>query len=206
MVKRFVTSVPMRDQLTPRGRERRQQLLAVATRLFAERGYHPTSVADIVAAAGVGKGVFYWYFSSKEELLSEILRSSHHELRKRQQAAIVDEPDPRRRIELGIRASLAWMAEHRAYFSVLELAATDETFAPILRRNDDVALADTARHVKEAMADGTIADADPEMVARAIHGVIGRLARDYLVERSEPVDVVADLAVSFCLGGLNPAS
>ena len=48
----------MRSKLTPRGQERRGQLIACAARLFAERGYHPTSVADIVAALGVGKGVF----------------------------------------------------------------------------------------------------------------------------------------------------
>src|SRR5213078_5074892 len=101
----------MRSKLTPRGQERRGQLIACAARLFAERGYHPTSVADIVAALGVGKGVFYWYFASKEELLTELLKSSNHELRKRQQHAIEGVDDPVARIELGIRASLVWFAE-----------------------------------------------------------------------------------------------
>ena len=78
----------MRSKLTPRGKERREQLIACAAQLFAEKGYHPTSVADIVAALGVGKGVFYWYFQSKEELLTELLKSSNHELRKRQQQAL----------------------------------------------------------------------------------------------------------------------
>ena len=88
--------------------------MTCAARLFADRGYHPTSVADIVAALGVGKGVFYWYFASKEELLTELLKASNHDLRKRQQSAIEGvEADPVRRIELGIRASLAWFAEHR---------------------------------------------------------------------------------------------
>ena len=98
----------MRRRLTQRGRDRREQLIVCAARLFAERGYHPTSVSDIVEALGVGKGVFYWYFASKEELLTELLKSANHELRKRQQQAIGDEADPVRRIELGIRASLAW--------------------------------------------------------------------------------------------------
>src|SRR6266508_1249043 len=57
----------MERRLTPRGRDRRRQLMAVATELFARSGYDPTSVGDIVSALGVGKGVFYWYFSSKEE-------------------------------------------------------------------------------------------------------------------------------------------
>ena len=192
----------MRSKLTPRGQERREQLIACAARLFAERGYHPTSVADIVDALSVGKGVFYWYFASKDELLAEILHASHQQLRRRQQAAIGDEPDPLRRIELGIRASLEWFGEHREYFAIIQFAATDETFAPVLRRADDVALADTARHIKEAIVQGRALDQDPEMLARAIHGVIGRLARDYLVDRDEPVEIVCDLAVAFGLQGL----
>jgi len=80
--------------------------MAFAALRFADNGYHPTSVAEIVQGMGVGKGVFYWYFSSKEELLSEILRDAHLQLRRTQQAAIADASDPVRRIELGILASL----------------------------------------------------------------------------------------------------
>jgi AcrR family transcriptional regulator len=192
----------MRRKLTPRGHERRDQLLACAARLFAEKGYHPTSVADIVDALGVGKGVFYWYFASKEELLTELLKSANHELRKRQQQAIGDEADPVRRIELGIRASLSWFHDHREYFSIIQFAATDEKFAPVLARNREISIADTIRHLKDGIVEGRIVDEDPEMLAHGIHGVVSELTRHYLVERSDPVDHVADLAVSFCLNGL----
>ena len=192
----------MRRKLTQRGRDRREQLLAHAARLFAERGYHPTAVSDIVASLGVGKGVFYWYFSSKEELLVEILKSSHLDLRRRQQAAIGDEADPVRRIELGIRASLDWFAQHREYFAIIQFAATDETFAPVLRRNREIGLGDTIKHIKDAIVEHEVADQDPEILANAIHGVVDQLTRRYLIERDEPVDRVADAAVDFCLGGL----
>ncbi|SFD66413.1 TetR/AcrR family transcriptional regulator [Streptomyces aidingensis] len=49
-----------------------QRLLAIATRLFAERGYERTSVQEIVDAAGVTKGALYHYFGSKDDLLHEI--------------------------------------------------------------------------------------------------------------------------------------
>lgn len=173
-----------------------------ATRLFSEQGYHPTSVTDIVVALGVGKGVFYWYFPSKDELLVEILRSAHQDLRRRQQAAIGDEPDPLRRIELGIRASMEWFAEHRGSFNLFQFAATEERFAPVLRRNEEVAIADTVRHVKDGIVEGRIADQDPEVLAHAVVGVTERLAQAYLLERDEPVDRVADAAVAFCLRGL----
>ena len=63
----------MDRRLTPRGEERRSQLLEVATARFAERGYQATSISDIVGAMGVGKGVFYWYFQSKAELFLSLI-------------------------------------------------------------------------------------------------------------------------------------
>jgi AcrR family transcriptional regulator len=192
----------MRRKLTQRGKDRRLQLMEHAAKLFAERGYHPTSVADIVESLGVGKGVFYWYFSSKEELLSEILRESHQALRRRQQQAIGDEPNPVVRIELGIRASIEWFLEHRKSFTLFQFAASDERFAPVLRRNHDVAIADTVRHIKEAIVDGLIADQNPEMLAESMVGAINQLTQTYVFERSEPVDRTSEAAVAFCLHGL----
>ncbi|MFA1550427.1 TetR/AcrR family transcriptional regulator [Actinomadura chokoriensis] len=48
------------------------RLLAVATRMFAEKGFENTSVQEIVNAAGVTKGAMYHYFGSKDDLLYEI--------------------------------------------------------------------------------------------------------------------------------------
>ncbi len=176
--------------------------MAVATELFARSGYHPTSVGDIVSALGVGKGVFYWYFSSKEELFSEILRGGQLDLRRRQAQAIGDEGDPLRRIELGIRATMAWSEEHRDLLVVSHFAAADERFAPVLREGQDAAVQDTVRHLKEGMVAGRIPDADPALLAHGILGVTGHLARTFIRDRGEPAGAVADLAVSFCLGGL----
>ena len=192
----------MERKLTPRGRERRRQILDESARLFAERGYHPTAVADIVESLGVGKGVFYWYFESKDDLFLEILTSSSHDLRRLQQAAIGDEPDPLRRIELGIRASLRWFRDHRHLFNLSQFAATEERFAGVLRQNDAVAIDDITRHLKEAMALGRIPDQDPPMLAHALVGATRHLARTYLYRGDESVEAVANVAVRFVMGGL----
>ena len=192
----------MKRKLTQRGRERRQQILDESSRLFAERGYHPTAVAEIVDALGVGKGVFYWYFESKEDLFLEILASSSQDLRRRQQSAIGDEPDPLRRIELGIRASLQWFRDNRHLFNLSQFAATEERFAAVLRQNDAVAIDDITRHLKEAMSDGSIPDQDPTMLAHALVGTTRHLARTYLYHDDRPVELIADVAVRFVIGGL----
>ena len=176
--------------------------MAFAAVRFAEQGYHPTSVSEIVSGLGVGKGVFYWYFDSKEQLFLEILRDAQTDLRRRQQQAIADEPDPVRRIELGLRASMAWAQAHRDHNKLIQFAATEATFAGALRRGQDIAVADVVKHVKEAIAEGRIRDADPDILAHAMVGVVGHLTRTFIYERSEPADAVADAAVAFCLEGV----
>ena len=192
----------MERRLTPRGLERRRQLLDFAAHRFAESGYHPTSVGEIVQGMGVGKGVFYWYFDSKEELLLEILQGAQLDLRRAQKAAIEDEPDPLVRIEKGIRASLRWLDANRHLDTLIRFARTDEAFAPAMDRGGRVAVADVARHVQEAIDTGRIPPSDPEVLAQCILGVTDSLARVELIQRGRPPDEVADAAVSFCFEGL----
>lgn len=191
-------------KLTPRGEERRRQLLAYATERFATNGYHPTSVAELVEGLGVGKGVFYWYFPSKEDLFVELLREGLRELRREQRAAMVGETDPVRRIELGIESSLAWWADHRDFYTLLRFAQTESRFADAVRQSEGVAVRDVMRHVREAMGTGRIPDGDPEIVAQAVLGVSANLARVMLLDRNRPHQEVAAATIAFIQRGLDP--
>jgi AcrR family transcriptional regulator len=51
---------------------KRQWILDTAAKVFAGRGYHSTSVKDIVEEAGISVGSFYFYFKGKEELFAEL--------------------------------------------------------------------------------------------------------------------------------------
>lgn len=192
----------MDRRLTQRGEERRRQLMAFATTRFAENGFHPTSVAEITEGLGVGKGVFYWYFESKEDLLRAILADAQRDLRRRQRAAIADAPTATERIERGIRASMEWAIEHRDYFRLFQFAATDDRFAAGLRKGEQIAVRDAARQVTEAIDEGAIAPGDPVLLSHALLGVHTHLV--HLVHRGllEPTDDVIDAAVGFCLHGL----
>lgn len=53
--------------------ERKREILATAQRLFSQRGYDKCSVNDILKEIGIAKGTFYYYFSSKEEVLDAII-------------------------------------------------------------------------------------------------------------------------------------
>jgi AcrR family transcriptional regulator len=55
------------------GRERREQLLDVGRKLFAERGYEGTSIEEIASQAGVSKPVVYEHFGGKEGLYAVVV-------------------------------------------------------------------------------------------------------------------------------------
>ena len=167
----------MARRLTQRGKDRRDQLMQFAAARFAEQGYHPTSVSEIVAGLGVGKGVFYWYFDSKEQLFLEILRESQTELRRAQRDAIAGEDDPVRRLELGVKAAFRWWAEHPEITNLVQFAATEAGFARALRRGQEVALGDAASHIKDAIAAGEVRDEDPDVLAHAVLAVTTHFAR-----------------------------
>jgi AcrR family transcriptional regulator len=51
---------------------RRSEIVDVATRVFAERGYHLTRMEDVSAALGMSKGLLYSYFETKEDLFMQV--------------------------------------------------------------------------------------------------------------------------------------
>lgn len=52
--------------------ERRKEIIETAGKLFEEKGYEQTQVQDIVNEIGVAKGLFYYYFKSKDEVMEEL--------------------------------------------------------------------------------------------------------------------------------------
>src|SRR5271167_1884441 len=63
------------EALTAKGRQTRQAIELAARKLFAERGFHGTTLADITSAAGKSPAVFYRYFTDKEDLLAALAES-----------------------------------------------------------------------------------------------------------------------------------
>ncbi len=78
---------------------RRDELLELAATMMAERGLRATTVRDIADAAGILSGSLYHHFSSKEEMVDEVLRGFLDWLFARYQEIIDTEPNPLDRLE-----------------------------------------------------------------------------------------------------------
>jgi AcrR family transcriptional regulator len=64
------------DRRAERGQATRDNLVAVATRLFAERGFEGTSIEAVLDEAGVSRGSLYHHFASKEALFEAVFQAT----------------------------------------------------------------------------------------------------------------------------------
>ncbi|HTY47115.1 MAG TPA: TetR/AcrR family transcriptional regulator, partial [Methanomassiliicoccales archaeon] len=71
--------------------DRRNEFIQAAEELFNEKGYENTSVDDIVGKVGVAKGLFYYYFDTKDNLLEELVVRFVDETRKNVQEIMATE-------------------------------------------------------------------------------------------------------------------
>jgi AcrR family transcriptional regulator len=161
-------------RLTAQGLERKQQLLDRAAELFAERGYAETRVIDIVRAAGVAKGLFYWYFENKEALFKELAASIRLNLRREQGGALDPEAAPLVNLYRGTEVSVHFMAEHAHFFSLLEVEGRN--FTDVLRQGTQQHISDMVRIIKAGQADGTIREEDATLMALGVVGSVGHFS------------------------------
>jgi TetR/AcrR family transcriptional regulator, cholesterol catabolism regulator len=89
---------------------RRSELTRQAARLFAQKGYHGTSIGDLAEAMGVQKGSLYAHISSKQDLLYETMAEGAHAFHAGLDA-IPDELPATEKIRLALRSHLRVVAE-----------------------------------------------------------------------------------------------
>src|SRR5947207_14824551 len=94
--------------------QRREQLMEVATKLFARNGYEATTTAAIALAAGVTEPILYRHFKSKQELFVAIVKAVSNQTMQHWQDLIAGVEVPAeqiRRIAMEMQQQVAQLAE-----------------------------------------------------------------------------------------------
>lgn len=182
--------------LTRQGLDRRAHLLQTAERLFTEQGYEGTTMVDIARAAGVAKGLVYWYFDSKQALFHEIIQDVRVQLRAAQAEALAGVDAPLDRLYVGTCTSVEHVAEHwKVYF---RLQAADPSFERELGESSRVHADDAVGLLAAGQADGSVrTDETPESLASAVQGVANAAAVAWLRGRSPSLQEAAGGAARF---------
>lgn len=149
---------------------RRRQLLEVARRVFAERGFHDASMNDIAIAAGVTKPVLYQHFASKRDLFAELLRDVGRDLQDAITKAVTAAETPRQMVELGFSAYFAFVDEHRNAFQLFYggSMARDTEFAEVVSQTESAVAGLVAGLIE---IDG-LSDSQRQVLG---HGIVGMI-------------------------------
>src|SRR5271170_4973433 len=86
--------------------EKRAELVASATRLLYEQGFHRTTLADVATAAKVPLGNLYYYFKTKDALAEAVIAAHEAALRELFATWTRKHDDPKKRLRCLLRAPL----------------------------------------------------------------------------------------------------
>ncbi|TMD92553.1 MAG: TetR/AcrR family transcriptional regulator [Chloroflexi bacterium] len=150
-----------------RGDRRRTQILDAAARVFAERGYHRTTVRDIAREAGIADGTIYLYFSSKQELLLGLIAQLGRFAERRADFAEAGAMDLRDFSRSYLALRFEQVRETRHLFTavlpeILADAELREGFSERVTEAYEAADAELARRARR----GELGDLDPQLLTR----------------------------------------
>jgi AcrR family transcriptional regulator len=185
---------------------RRDELLAIAARLFAERGFKNTTVRDIADAAGILSGSLYHHFDSKESIVDELLDSFQQKLWRQYDAIEVSDRTPKEKLDAVVRASFDAIDRHHSEVAIFQTDAaylsTFERFAYLEERNIRFRTLWTGL-LTEGVASGELrSDLNVELVYRFLRDTVWVAVRWYRPGGDLTPEEVADQYLHILLEGI----
>ena len=185
---------------------RSEQLLDLAGRLFAERGFHAASMDELARRAGVSKPVIYDHFGSKEQLFATCVRRTGEALADQVAKAVREESDPRARLRAGSIAYFRFLQQQLQAWAVLfaDEEARDARFAAeasrIRHRQSDLMISLMAE--SSGTSPGHEGRARLEAMTLAIAGAYESLSLWWHKHPEVPPEEIADWLIDLIWPGL----
>lgn len=159
------------ESLTAKGRQTRGAIELAARKLFAERGFHGTTLADITSAAGKSSAVFYRYFDDKEDLLASLAESFLHDIVTPSGMSVPLPDSPQDTDYFTTVVTGYWNLFKQnigIMIAIAQLAATQPRFAEVQHQFRRFGMDMVAESVRHAASQGHAQGLNPEHIAAAI--------------------------------------
>ena len=163
----------VRSSARVRPRDRRDQIVAAAARLFAEYGFETTSVRQIADAVNMLPGSLYHHFATKEDILHAVLREPLQEMTEKREF-LHGEGDPEQRL---IASVVTRFQDAVAKWEVHTILMNDAAF---FRRNPDFAYVLSLKSESFRLQEAIIAEGIAARLCRRdidVYLMIGTIAR-----------------------------
>jgi AcrR family transcriptional regulator len=190
-----VASSAASDPREARRLQRRARLTQAALAMFAARGYHETSVDDIVARARMSKSAFYEQFDSKEHCFREVLAHEGGDLIHAVLAAAAGGQDHRDRMRRGIRAFVVdcYRRSAVARLMMVESVGLSPSVEEVRHQLQERFAHMVAEEVRLALLDDPFyANQDPQVFGRAVVGGVQDAVGYFLTHPGADAESLAD--------------
>ncbi len=194
--------------------QRREQIIAAAKEVFARKGFHETTIADVAKQAGLAYGSVYWYFDSKDELFHALMAVEEGALRKHVGATLAalgapEAEDARGEAQFraAVQATFEFFEADKATVKLLfrDAYALGYRFEKHLGGIYERFIDDIETFIVVSQERGEVVAAPPRMVAYTLAALVGQLAHRRLsTDDDVSAAQVADFVVSLVLDGLRP--
>ncbi len=163
---------------TKRALDRRKHIMAVASKVFAEKGYYATTISDIAAGAGIAKGTIYWYFNNKRSIMLAILDDISAEIQETFGGILQAAPNGLEAVLRCVEPALRLLDKHGPIYLMyfLEIGSTDLTIQKKYRNIYRVVHTGTRRAIKRGIAEGVVREVNPNLAAYAVMGLVERVS------------------------------
>lgn len=182
---------------------KRLHILETALKVFAEKGFHETSIQDICREAEISVGSIYFYFPNKEEVFETIYCEILNSLSKTHNAAVKGEKSLKKIIEKGIQATVEYMTT-TPY--IAKFFRMNNDVYGIKQKRDDIfntSSFELKEIFDEALKDEKIKPINTELASMIVAGSVYYLIRywNYSGDRIN-VKEMTDFLVQYNLRGL----
>ncbi len=156
-------------------------ILKTAAGMFAQKGYHRTTVDEIASALGVAKGTIYYHFKNKEELYLAIIQEGVYLLEERMRQDLPALKGPAEKLKKIIGSMLSFIEDEKdlVFLFIQELCGRDIQ-REVLARMLSGSLGIIRRIIEEGIKDRSFKKVDPEITTSSMYGMILISALHYI--------------------------
>jgi len=187
----------------------RQEILSVAEKLFAAKGFFPTTMSQIAQKAEFGTGTLYKYFKSKEDLYFTLIDEKTDEINRLVKAELSKKIPVKERVERVLRLQFEFIEENRDFFRIYisERNRFEWTVKEDLGRriHDKMVtyIKILAKVMREGIKEGEFIPKDPTDLAHALVGIVNSFVFEWLIA-PQPYSLISkvETVLDIFLGGV----
>ncbi|NLA58554.1 MAG: TetR/AcrR family transcriptional regulator [Firmicutes bacterium] len=157
---------------------KRERIKQAALEIFSSQGYANTTVQQIAERARVGKGTFYTYFATKEDVLTDLLTEGLNNMGQHIEKKIRTIQGSVAKLRAIVREQLRYFHEHQSLCRLItrEVWGHSDQSSPLAQRVRSSYLKMLQEVVEKGIKDGELRSLDPQTVATALYGMVSMVA------------------------------